>query len=636
VEYRQSLVDYVNCIISETVPIPFEVNEDGERPPIEDQIFAPLLNPDRSDFDDVKQQVVYDVVKKRNFHSPYHHPTCFKRGSKKCRFRFPRAKVESTGVNSDGCVEIERDDHWLNPYNSWMSLITRANHDVRFLFTSTYALAIIHYVIKYMSKPENSVYSKLSIAAALAQSNPNLDGSTFLVKMLNKLDAECEVGEPQLYGFITGSPDHFTDCQFAVLNTNHLLNHVKRLMASSEETSIADSTIVSTDGGFATIALFDDYRFRGEHVRNVCLYDYCSLVTKSRKHTGIDYEPEHPQARTHSQHISTSDRLIPNLVGRLLYLLKEHMTDEETDDYYCLISTIFIAWGGPVLWKPREQTWRQYFEENQTHLSDRILGYIDNLRLLRKSKEEMRLDRAARRHAEPDEAEEDTSDDESVYEDVNDSEDFDGEDSIYRLSADRIEGILNSRNIIDGSVEQAITCATEVGYFVETMEEDDVDIGLRGRFTHEDYSARPLASSSDESSNRVPAMAFTLGQTPRSLQKMVADKHKLNERQKLVLQIVCDQALGEGKVGEQLLLGVFGEGGTGKTRVINAIRDWFSMAGRGQELEITATTGAAAFGAKGTTVHSALAISKTFAGKGKFRRKVQEEYYPRQTSNGGH
>ena len=57
-----------------------------------------------------------------------------------------------------------------------------------------------------------------------------------------------------------------------------------------------------------------------------------------------------------------------------------------------------------------------------------------------------------------------------------------------------------------------------------------------------------------------------------------------------------------------LLMGVFGEGGTGKSRLINALRSWFRRNGRKEELIVTATTGTAAVKIKGSTVHTAVSI----------------------------
>ena len=44
-------------------------------------------------------------------------------------------------------------------------------------------------------------------------------------------------------------------------------------------------------------------------------------------------------------------------------------------------------------------------------------------------------------------------------------------------------------------------------------------------------------------------------------------------------------------MGCQLHLGVFGEGGTGKSQLIKAIQAWFRMRHRSEELVVTATNG---------------------------------------------
>jgi len=52
-------------------------------------------------------------------------------------------------------------------------------------------------------------------------------------------------------------------------------------------------------------------------------------------------------------------------------------------------------------------------------------------------------------------------------------------------------------------------------------------------------------------------------------------------------------------------MGVFGEGGTGKSCLIGAICAWFALLNRQNELMVTATTGTAAFNVGGITLHSA-------------------------------
>ena len=51
-------------------------------------------------------------------------------------------------------------------------------------------------------------------------------------------------------------------------------------------------------------------------------------------------------------------------------------------------------------------------------------------------------------------------------------------------------------------------------------------------------------------------------------------------------------------------MGVFGEEGTGKSRLIAAIHAWFAVLNRQNELMVTTTTGTAAFNIAGITLHS--------------------------------
>ena len=79
----------------------------------------------------------------------------------------------------------------------------------------------------------------------------------------------------------------------------------------------------------------------------------------------------------------------------------------------------------------------------------------------------------------------------------------------------------------------------------------------------------------------------------------------------------------------QLLMGLFGEGGTGKSRVINAICKWFEVRGMSDELLITATTGSAVVKIGGQTLHSAIGLRKD--GKaGKVSKKIMDLWFNRQ------
>ncbi|KAJ3455199.1 hypothetical protein MRS44_013799 [Fusarium solani] len=88
----------------------------------------------------------------------------------------------------------------------------------------------------------------------------------------------------------------------------------------------------------------------------------------------------------------------------------------------------------------------------------------------------------------------------------------------------------------------------------------------------------------------------------------------LNKRQAIAFLIICGQLdlIKRGENGDigQLCQFVGGEGGTGKSRVIEALVELFAKKGLSNRLLITATSGTAAARINGITIHSACGFSK--------------------------
>src|SRR5271155_3309588 len=223
-------------------------------------------------------------------------------------------------------------------------LMLRANHDCKFLFSQIYALAIIHYVMKYISKPEQATHAKLTIAAAvrkelndtgndlsLAATSPTNPGKRMLSKVYNRLDSHREVGIPEAISHLCGFPDHYTSATFVNLNTKTLLYHVHRRhdrnVASMQihptdddidennndtsSTEVFDSEILQTRHGYRLLSPFDDYIYRGEHLSGMCLYNYVSLFYKERGSNGIPFDHEHHQANKHPPILRKTSPNIP-------------------------------------------------------------------------------------------------------------------------------------------------------------------------------------------------------------------------------------------------------------------------------------------------------------------------------------
>ncbi|KAI0038037.1 hypothetical protein FA95DRAFT_1461306, partial [Auriscalpium vulgare] len=86
----------------------------------------------------------------------------------------------------------------------------------------------------------------------------------------------------------------------------------------------------------------------------------------------------------------------------------------------------------------------------------------------------------------------------------------------------------------------------------------------------------------------------------------------LNTEQARAFQIVAEHSL----VGNAAPLRMFlsGPGGTGKSRVINALVEYFKQRGEERRLRLCAYTGVAARNIGGMTLHSALSLNQRSSG----------------------
>src|SRR5579859_1597105 len=289
-------------------------------------------------------------------HKRNHTPTCFKYWQKrKCCARYPWKLVTETQLDLDtGVVELQRDDEWLVGYNRWLWLMIRANHNCQFLFTKNHVRSVVHYIMKYISEPEDSLHSKLAIAAATRKSldGPNADrttdfdlGKSMLIISYKKLDGHREVGLPEIVSHLLDFPDHYTGATFRKLHTTQLLKYITlaygddpsnshhqttpraELSVSEDNPQSQDtlgcdhdpapvvdspqddapqSEIIASKGQFVLISKFDDYALRGDDLAECCLYDYCSLFYKKKTQSGgFSFDEGHKQHHSHRQFSAT-------------------------------------------------------------------------------------------------------------------------------------------------------------------------------------------------------------------------------------------------------------------------------------------------------------------------------------------
>ncbi|KAH7461132.1 hypothetical protein FOMA001_g19195 [Fusarium oxysporum f. sp. matthiolae] len=112
---------------------------------------------------------------------------------------------------------------------------------------------------------------------------------------------------------------------------------------------------------------------------------------------------------------------------------------------------------------------------------------------------------------------------------------------------------------------------------------------------------------------RVSRMTIDVGQTSSfvELGRRAAAHYTLNHLQDMALQLICrslDKYIANPEAAGQHLQYIGGPGGTGKSRIIDALKHVFAVRDQQHFLQITGSSGSAAAQIGGTTVHSACGL----------------------------
>ena len=118
---------------------------------------------------------------------------------------------------------------------------------------------------------------------------------------------------------------------------------------------------------------------------------------------------------------------------------------------------------------------------------------------------------------------------------------------------------------------------------------------------------------------------FAQDPSPSNITRLITEVIPLNKKQKRTVSMVLYHVMRlQGKPvveqDQQFLLYVAGEGGTGKSRVIEAVKLGMQLLGREEEMFVTAPTGNAANNVQGSTIHTGLDVAVRGRKQGASRR----------------
>ncbi|KAM5344579.1 hypothetical protein ACJ41O_013114 [Fusarium nematophilum] len=624
-----------------------------------------------------------------------------------CRFKAPWKIAESTGFTDDGLLRIRRNHPLVNRYNKAMAVGLRHNHDISMILTKTKGLAMVFYITNYATKLDTPMWKRLVFAAdvlrqlreSAALRGPSLaeqdaqrqgvvnEGRQFLMRAANRIFSERQLSAVEVCYFLLGYQTDFTNVpHWSYINLTALYwtifrrwPHLHRQACMQTDAEEPSETVQFRQNG-RTLLYLDAYAYRGPVLRDVCLYDYMSMITLERRR-GRDEDEIRialegpPECHEWIQKLRLApEYAVPVFQG---FISDDHM--DEHPVYFKRNSVLHLA-----LFVP----WEKFLSETHPDITGIWQNFADtlcarlrlcvaNISLLRRSAEDARKD--ARLWASRSEGD-DTVD---VEFPLDEGDDNDGPTTEEPTMAEHhqsytalLRSLQNAMRDSDATKDSPVLrsliqdfCqenpAEEGRPFIQRHENfyqqirhhqdsvlaqcpipstEDVQAAakaqdllhiqmlneIEGGVMQGDTASINYASIDDllvrqcdtdipiprrleDSEAQSPRMFVELGPVGgfMELGLRAASTYTLNSLQSMALQLVCqflDMYIDNPDSSGQHLQYIGGPGGTGKSRIVDALRDVFAARGQPHHLQITGTSGSAAAQIGGTTLHSACGL----------------------------
>ncbi|KAF5337331.1 hypothetical protein D9611_002867 [Ephemerocybe angulata] len=301
---------------------------------------------------------------------------------KKCRARFPRPVHEETKVDaSTGALVMKKGEPWINFVTRTASVVLGCNTDTTSLLSGTSVKAVIVYVTDYITKPGLKTHVMFDAIQTIISKNTELitgdlkakeRARQLMTRIINLISAKMELGAPMISLYLLGNPDHYTGHTFKPLFWRMYAIEAARPYQQEDVGDGEDKVVLmKKDGQYCEISFVFDYIYRPAQVSSLCVYEFiqrCSRRAIPKKSKGnsklpkntFAFDPRHPLAQTHSLHVRTEsvETVVPNFLG--LPLPRSDVGDRE--DYALTMLTLFQPWRSGRDLRGDTQCWADAFD----------------------------------------------------------------------------------------------------------------------------------------------------------------------------------------------------------------------------------------------------------------------------------
>lgn len=403
------------------------------------------------------------------------------------------------------------------------------------------------------------------------------------------------------------------------------------------------------------------------------------LTSLSRNRPTCHFSTEHPDQETHAQRVRhILKRLVPVPVGPSL----PRRDREQCKERYCrLMLIMFKPWRHAKDLRMSTESWSSAFQSFLQDCSPQKKQAMDNMQILHECKDSRDDHFVQRRNRNRNRASQIPSEITQTQDTNNDNNDFVGNTDSEETILDHLLSITDSQPATMHKTRQdVLTClkyTTDCGLFSspsdQMLVDSDFNDGLdhvgEEELTKEDiwkaeYENRRLQwkkrtcelsssvqiSSTDRPNNtndrqilndgsafrinvsnqenheplqpHIQPFAEMIDPEPMVAVEQLVEEFTLNKEQARAFRIVAEHSMKNKPSPLRMYLG--GSGGTGKSRVINALKDFFNRRNQNRRFRLSSYTGVAAQNISGMTLHAALCLNqRTKKGlSGKTRRDL--------------
>ncbi|PPQ81895.1 hypothetical protein CVT24_009316 [Panaeolus cyanescens] len=590
-------------------------------------------------------------------------------------------------IEETGEIKLKHVDGTINNFNPIFLCAMRCNMDIKFIGSGTCAKALLYYITDYITKSPlkaHVAFSALETAIdRIGRLNEDLSvlfdpSKVLLHKSAFSLLSRQELSAQQVAMALLKLNDHYTSHRFRTFYWLELLNRtfsndaneIDNLFDDSPDTEHGDEVhtdpneydveVDADDDGvvFKKASFLDDYRYRSERLADICLWEFIAQYARVRKtapasterprnsSTNIFYnfKDGHPQQSTcRMKRLPSESHVVPVPVGKML---PRNDRPSSYSEYCSVMLLLFKPWSDPGEMSA--------FRHNAQHIFS----------LLHECKDSKDDDYFSKRRNIP-HADNNFFVSENQPTHMATTDDLTIEDVQQQLAVEHLQQLFNCRsdydNIRHSQTSKILTAAQDASLFPFTDQEDtwnaeytrrrknwrqcavqlldnqrndannsaQYDQSVNWASIHEVSNCKPISLADGLTTCR--GMFTCAVHSPKPLTRLthlahqISSKFKLNEKQCMAFELICRAVQGElgHENPDQLRMALIGAGGTGKSTVIHAISELFSLLDRDFMLKKCAYTGVASNNIRGITLHSALGLSRTsFEKNTKMHREI--------------